>query len=81
MGGDTLKSKSYLRESPNLFTCIFTSCCFLSLFLGLQPAIAVAQDSSASSAENQQRSTDQQSPSSDLAAAAKLAKGADAWEM
>ena len=37
MGGDTLKSKSYLRESLNLFTCIFTSCCFLSLFFGLQP--------------------------------------------
>jgi hypothetical protein len=42
--------------------------------LCLLPTVAVAQDSSASSAQNQQGSTDQQSPTSDLAAAAKQAR-------
>ncbi len=69
-----LGSNSYQLAFFNLFTCLFTSCCFLSLFLCLLPAVAAAQDSSASSPQNQQGTVDQQSSGSDLAAAAKLAK-------
>ena len=69
-----LGSNSYQRASFNLFVCLFLFCCSLSLFLCLLPTAAVAQDSSASSAQNQQGSTDQQSPISDLAAAAKQAR-------
>ena len=64
----------YQLASINLFICLFLFCCFLSLSLCLLTTVAVAQDSSAASAPNQQASTAQQSPISDLAAAAKQAR-------
>ena len=64
-------SNRYQLRSVHLFSCLFLSCCLLSLCLCLPPSVAVAQDSGASSEQNQQGSTDQQSPISDLAAAAK----------
>jgi hypothetical protein len=68
-----LGSNEHPLTSFNLFTC-FLSCCLLSLFYCLFPAIAVAQESNTSAPENQQGSTNQESLGSDLAAAAKLAK-------
>jgi len=67
-------SNRYRLKSFNLFFPFFVSSFFLSFCLCLLPIGAVAQDSTASSAQNQRGSTDQQSPSSDLADAAKLAR-------
>jgi hypothetical protein len=61
------------QRVSKLFFC-FLRFSFLSLFLCLLSAVAVAQDSSANAPQNEQGTPDQQSSPSDLAAAAKLAK-------